>query len=91
MEYIDDDLDIALLKIEGSEFPHLTLADASTVQHGDAVFAIGNPGDAMLDSMTSGIVSAAGKFPNAGSGTWIQTKCTGQSRQQRRSIGEFAR
>jgi serine protease Do len=91
VEYIDDDLDIALLKIEGSEFPHLTLADASTVQHGDAVFAVGNPGDAMLDSMTSGIVSAAGKFPNAGSRTWTQTKCTGQSRQQRRSIGEFAR
>jgi S1-C subfamily serine protease len=73
VEYIDEDLDIALLKIEGSQFPHLTLADASTVQQGDAVFAIGNPGDAMLYSMTSGIVSAVGKFPSAGSGTWIQT------------------
>jgi len=73
VEYIDEDLDIALLKIEGSLFPHLTLADASTVQQGDAVFAIGNPGDAMLYSMTSGIVSAVGKFPSAGSGTWIQT------------------
>src|SRR5262249_8268483 len=32
-----------------------------------------NPGDAMLFSVTKGIVSAVGKFPNAGPGTWIQT------------------
>jgi S1-C subfamily serine protease len=71
--HVDDDLDIALLKIEGSQFPHLTLADVSTVQQGDTVFAIGNPGDAMLYSVTNGIVSALGKFPSAGPGTWIQT------------------
>jgi len=71
--YIDEELDIALLKIEGSKFPHLTLADVSTVQQGDAVFAIGNPGDAMLYSVTNGIVSAVDKFPSAGPGTWIQT------------------
>jgi len=35
--------------------------------------AIGNPGDAMLFSVTKGIVSAVGTFPNAGPGTWIQT------------------
>jgi S1-C subfamily serine protease len=35
--------------------------------------AIGNPGDAMLFSVTKGIVSAVGKFPEAGPGTWIQT------------------
>jgi S1-C subfamily serine protease len=71
--HVDDVLDIALLKIEGSQFPHLTLADVSTVQQGDTVFAIGNPGDAMLYSVTNGIVSAVGKFPSAGPGTWIQT------------------
>jgi S1-C subfamily serine protease len=71
--HVDDDLDIALLKIEGSQFPHLTLADVSTIQQGDTVFAIGNPGDAMLYSVTNGIVSAVGKFPTAGPGTWIQT------------------
>jgi serine protease Do len=37
------------------------------------VLAIGNPGDAMLFSVTKGIVSAVGKFPEAGPGTWIQT------------------
>ena len=71
--YIDADLDIALAKVEGKSFPHLALADASTVRQGENVLAIGNPGDAMLFSVTKGIVSAVGKFANAGPGTWIQT------------------
>jgi S1-C subfamily serine protease len=75
--YVDPDLDIALVKVspvsaEG-ELPHLTLADAAGVRQGENVLAIGNPGDAMLFSVTKGIVSAVGKFPDAGPGTWIQT------------------
>ncbi len=75
--YIDPDLDIALVKVAAAsgegELPRLTLADASTVRQGESVLAIGNPGDAMLFSVTKGIVSAVGKFPDAGPGTWIQT------------------
>jgi S1-C subfamily serine protease len=75
--YIDPDLDIALAKIEPpageTELPHLSLADAASVRQGESVLVIGNPGDAMLFSATKGIVSAIGKFPNAGPGTWIQT------------------
>ena len=71
--FIDADLDVALLKVKGAGFPHLTLADSSTVQQGETVFAVGNPGDGMLFSVTKGIVSAVGKFPGAGPGTWIQT------------------
>ena len=71
--YIDDDVDIALLKVEGANFPHLQLADVSTVSQGQEVFAVGNPGAAMLFSVTKGIVSGVDKFPNAGPGTWIQT------------------
>jgi trypsin-like peptidase/PEGA domain-containing protein len=63
--YIDPELDIALLKVAGAKFPCLTLTDASLVQQGESVFAIGNPGDAMLFSVTKGIVSAVGKFPSA--------------------------
>jgi hypothetical protein len=71
--YIDGELDIALLKVAGGNFPYLTLADTSLVQQGESVFAIGNPGDAMLFSVTKGVVSAVGKFDRAGPGTWIQT------------------
>ena len=71
--YIDPELDIALAKVEGKDFPHLTPADATTVRQGESVVAIGNPGDAMLFSVTKGVVSAVGQFPNAGPGTWIQT------------------
>ena len=71
--YIDDEVDIALLKVEGVMFPHLALADATTVEPGQEVVAVGNPGEAMEFSVTRGIVSAVDKFPNAGPGTWIQT------------------
>src|SRR5713101_2762073 len=71
--YIDADLDIALAKVAGENFPRLALGDAAGVRQGETVLAIGNPGDAMLFSVTKGIVSAVGKFANAGPGTWIQT------------------
>lgn len=75
--YVDSALDIALIKVtpppSGFDFPVIPLADASTVHQGETVLAIGNPGDAMLFSVTQGIVSAVGEFPSAGPGTWIQT------------------
>ncbi len=71
--YVDPDLDIALAKTPGQGFPRLVLAEATTVRQGESVVAIGNPGDAMLFSVTKGIVSAVGRFEAAGPGTWIQT------------------
>src|SRR5438445_6944521 len=75
--YVDADLDIALAKVElpsgRNAFPHLALTGATGVHQGESVLAIGNPGDAMLFSVTKGIVSAVGKFPNSGHGTWVQT------------------
>jgi serine protease Do len=71
--YVDPDLDIALAKTPGQDFPRLALAEAATVRQGESVVAIGNPGDAMLFSVTRGIVSAVGRFEAAGPGTWIQT------------------
>jgi S1-C subfamily serine protease len=56
--YIDDNLDIALLKVEGT-FSNLVLAETATVQQGQEVIAVGNPGQAMLFSVTKGIVTAA--------------------------------
>jgi serine protease Do len=52
--------DIAVLKIEGSNFPTLALADSSKVQIGDVVLAIGNP-FGVGQTVTAGIVSATGR------------------------------
>lgn len=75
--HIEPDLDLALVKAMPPSpdfvFPHLALADTSLVQQGESVLVIGNPGDAMLFSVTKGIVSGVGLFPAAGPGTWIQT------------------
>jgi len=71
--YVDGERDIALVKVDGSGYPHLTLAPAGKVRQGEEVMAIGNPGDAMLFSVTKGIVSGIGKFNSAGPGIWIQT------------------
>jgi serine protease Do len=43
------------------------------VKQDEAVFAIGNPASGLPFSVTKGIVSGVGKFPNAGPGTWVQT------------------
>jgi serine protease Do len=71
--HIDPDRDIALLKVEGNNFPCLTLAATSGVRQGETVIAVGNPGGGMPFTVTKGIVSAVGKFPAAGPGLWIQT------------------
>src|SRR5215831_8799541 len=75
--YIDEELDIALAKVNApgakTEFPHLSLADVSSVRQGESVIAIGNPGEGLLFSVTKGIVSAVGKSGRNGPGTWIQT------------------
>jgi serine protease Do len=56
----DPRTDIAVLKIEGSNFPALTLADSSKVEIGDIVLAVGDP-FGVGQTVTSGIVSATGR------------------------------
>ena len=72
VEYIDPNLDLALLKLEGVNFSHLTVADLSTVRPGSSVVAIGTPSQGFQNTVTQGIVSALGPMPNE-PGTWIQT------------------
>lgn len=70
--YIDPSLDLALVRVEGDRFPHLSLADLSTVQPGSSVVAIGTPSKGLQNSLTRGVVSAVGPMPKE-PGTWIQT------------------
>jgi serine protease Do len=71
--YTDRKTDLALVKVEGQEFAHLKLAELSEVHTGETVVAIGNPAQGMQNTVTKGIVSAVGRKPDAGNGTWIQT------------------
>ena len=71
--YIDDDKDIAIAKVDGTGFQHLTLSEISTVRQGQTVVALGNPGHSLPFSATKGIVSAIGQADGYGKGTWIQT------------------
>jgi len=56
----DPKTDLALLKIDGRNLPHIELGDSSRVAVGEWVLAIGNPLGQDL-SVTSGIVSAKGR------------------------------
>jgi serine protease Do len=56
----DPRTDIAVLKIEGSNFPSLILGDSSKVEVGDIVLAVGDP-FGVGQTVTSGIVSATGR------------------------------
>jgi S1-C subfamily serine protease len=73
--YIDPHLDLALVKVEGEGFPHLSISDSTGVRPGQTVIAIGNPASATqnANTVTKGIVSAVGRDVEAGDGTWIQT------------------
>ncbi len=56
----DPETDVAVLKIELPDLPVIPLGDASNLQVGDAVLAIGNPFN-VGQTVTSGIVSALGR------------------------------
>jgi len=71
--YTDPEVDIALVKVDGTGFQYLPLADLTTLRQGQTVLAIGNPGGGMPFSVTKGIVSAVGRTADTSRGTWIQT------------------
>ena len=56
----DPKTDVAVLKLEGSNFPAITLGDSSKVQIGDYSLAIGDP-FGVGQTVTMGIVSAKGR------------------------------
>jgi serine protease Do len=56
----DPRTDIAVIKIDGSNFPALTLGDSSKVEVGDIVLAVGDP-FGVGQTVTAGIVSATGR------------------------------
>ena len=62
----DPILDIALIKIEGSGFPFLTLGDSDTLDVGQSVIAIGNALGEYRNTVSVGVVSGLARSITAG-------------------------
>jgi S1-C subfamily serine protease len=71
--YRDPGLDLALVKLDIDHTPSLPLGTLASTKVGQSVIAIGNPGLGLQNTVTRGIVSAVGSYPELGPGTWIQT------------------
>lgn len=56
----DKELDLAILKAEGSDFVPAELGSSDELEVGDPVYAIGNPLGYLYGAMSDGIVSALG-------------------------------
>jgi serine protease Do len=56
----DPQTDVALIKIEASNLPHVTIGDSSALSIGDVVLAVGNP-LGLSQTATIGIISAVGR------------------------------
>lgn len=60
--------DIAILIIEGKNFPFLELGNAKDVELGEPVIAVGNPLGEFYDTVSAGIVSGLSRLINAHNG-----------------------
>ncbi|MDR2936480.1 MAG: trypsin-like peptidase domain-containing protein, partial [Rikenellaceae bacterium] len=59
----DPTTDVALIKIDGTDFPFLAFGDSNVLRLGEWVLAIGTPYD-LRSTVTAGIVSAKGRSLN---------------------------
>lgn len=62
----DPVLDIALIKIEGSNFPYLSLGNSDSLQVGQSVIAIGNALAEYRNTVSVGVVSGLARSVTAG-------------------------
>src|ERR1700752_1468408 len=62
----DDDIDLAVLKVEATDLPAMRLSDYNKLRQGDVVFAFGSP-QGLQDSVTMGVVSAVARQLDADS------------------------
>jgi len=62
----DDDIDLAVLKVEATNLPAMRLSDYNKLRQGDVVFAFGSP-QGLQDSVTMGVISAVARQLDADS------------------------
>jgi len=63
----DEETDLALIKIEGDDFPTIPVGDSDALKVGEWVLAVGNPFN-LTSTVTAGIVSAKGRGISMGGG-----------------------
>lgn len=68
----DPQTDIALLKIEGKDFPYIPFGNSDNLKVGEWVLAVGNPFN-LTSTVTAGIVSAKGRGGMGSGGNNIQS------------------
>lgn len=68
----DSQSDLALLKIEGDDFPYLTFGNSDDLKVGEWVLAVGNPFN-LTSTVTAGIVSAKNRSNVVGDNMGIQS------------------
>lgn len=73
----DPSNDIALIKIEGKDFPALDLGDSDQIKVGETVIAIGNPLGEFENSVTRGIISGVKRNLSASSGLGDSERLSG--------------
>ena len=66
----DPDTDVAVIRINGSQLPYVSLADSEKLRVGQVAIAIGNP-LGFQASVTTGVISALGRSMRAQSGRLI--------------------
>jgi len=57
---VDENIDIALVKIEATDLPFITFSNSDTIKVGEWVLAVGNPYN-LTSTVTAGIISAKGR------------------------------
>jgi Do/DeqQ family serine protease len=69
---VDNETDLALIKVEAQNLPYATLGDSSKLEQGEWVIALGSP-FGLEQTMTAGIVSATGRTFGGTYDNYIQT------------------
>jgi serine protease Do len=69
---VDEEVDLAVVKIEGKDLPVAALGDSDALEVGQWVLAIGNP-FGLEHTVTTGIISAVRKGAGANQEDFIQT------------------
>jgi serine protease Do len=57
--------DLAVLKIEGTDFPYIEMADSNKIELGEEVIAVGNALGEFTDTLSTGIISGLSRFITA--------------------------